>query len=204
MRADVARKYRSYAKNVKYGFTGGLLSIGKDRARISWGDIQRTYRRHLYMRGQQKGLDPESHGSHGAMGTDNLFFGGWGRPFSSGAMGTDNLFFGGWGRPFSRGNALAYSVARHGVARFRSPWERGRPGRRGKQDENMSPAEARRAQRHSLPVPRLQPGNARHRTRMTRKIAPRRGALQKRRRMRSSGNHKVTTQVPARGGRAPE
>ena len=59
MRADVARKYRSYAKNVKYGFTGGLLSIGKDRARISWGDIQRTYRRHLYMRGQQKGRDPE-------------------------------------------------------------------------------------------------------------------------------------------------
>ena len=27
------------------------------------------------------------------------------------------------------------------------------PGGRGKQDENMSPAEARRAQRHSLPVP---------------------------------------------------
>jgi len=36
-----------------------LMSIGKDRARISWGDIQRTYRRHLYMRGQQKGRDPE-------------------------------------------------------------------------------------------------------------------------------------------------
>ena len=36
-----------------------LMSIGKDRARISWGDIQRTYRRHLYMRGQQKGRYPE-------------------------------------------------------------------------------------------------------------------------------------------------
>ena len=92
---------------------------------------------------------------------------------------------GGRGRP-PRGNALASSVARHGVARFRSPWERGRPGRRGKQDENMSPAEARKAQRHSLPVPRLQPGNAGHHARMIRKIAPRRGALQKRRRMRSS------------------
>ena len=35
-------------------------------------------------------------------------------------MGTDNLFSGGRGRPLSRGNALASSVARHGVARFRS------------------------------------------------------------------------------------
>ncbi len=46
------------------------------------------------------------------------------------------------------------------------------------QDENMSPAEARRAQ--SLPVLRLHPGNTGHRTRMIRKIAPHRGALQKR------------------------
>ena len=36
-----------------------LMSVDKDAGRISWGNTQQTYRQHLYMRGQQKGLDPE-------------------------------------------------------------------------------------------------------------------------------------------------
>ncbi len=36
-----------------------LMGVGKNTPRMSWGDSQRTYRQLLYMRGMQKGLDPE-------------------------------------------------------------------------------------------------------------------------------------------------
>ena len=46
------------SRNARQGLRQ-LMCVGKDTSRISWGDTQRIYRQHLYMRGQQKGLDPE-------------------------------------------------------------------------------------------------------------------------------------------------
>ena len=46
------------SKNARLGLRQ-LMSVDKDAGRISWGNTQQTYRQHLYMRGQQKGLDPE-------------------------------------------------------------------------------------------------------------------------------------------------
>ena len=118
-------------------------------------------------------------------------------------MGTDNLFSGGRGRPLSRGNALASSVARHGVVRFRSllgarpSWPPFDEERRAAQRRGYTPAP-------SDLIIRL--GGGRPRPPYARPIAPRRGALQKRRRMRSSWRAKGSlfeAASPKNGSRPP-